>query len=70
MAPLLAAAAFTVLVARVVELTTAGLPFANASKTLNTPFPPHTVFLSPVQGVLQSVWFFAHSPPTKLLHQH
>jgi hypothetical protein len=68
--PLLAAAALTALAELVAELIKAGVLFANASKTLKTPLPPQTVFSSPVQGTLQSVWFLAHSPPTKPLHQH
>lgn len=78
MAPLLVTAAFAAPVELVVEMVvelvvepiTTGLLFTNASKTLKTPFPPQAVLLSPVQGTLQSVWLFAHSPPTKLLHQH
>jgi hypothetical protein len=45
-APLLAAAALT----GFAELVTAGILFANASKTLKTLIPPQTVLLSPEQG--------------------
>jgi hypothetical protein len=61
MAPLLVEAALTLVLLVAVA---AGAAFCNASKTLTTPFPPHISDLLPIQGALQSVWFFDHSPPT------
>jgi hypothetical protein len=53
----------------VTDIVVVGLWFANASKTFKAFLPPQNEFLSPVQGILQSVRCFVHSPATKLLHQ-